>query len=258
MGLRFRGPFCSERGVCRLSCSFGDVVNGMARAAIPAGSEFCPRYSKPRSPNLTGLIFGRLRVLHRNDPPARHGHPLWVCECACGRVKPISGIYLRRGISQSCGCGRGQHSVTHGASRVGKTTPEYRCWTAMLSRCTNEKDDAYPAYGGAGITVCPEWRRGFVVFLRDMGPRPPGTPLDRIDGTKGYSPANCRWATREEQSTNRITTVWIEHDNKRMSIAQWARELGINPGTISYRVKRGMKTSDVLSVAKHSTQGANR
>ena len=86
----------------------------------------------------------------------------------------------------------------HGMSRTGM----YKAWTQMLQRCNNPNTKEFPAYGGAGIRVCERWY-DFENFLADMGARPEGTSLDRIDGTRGYEPGNCRWATAKEQLANR-------------------------------------------------------
>jgi hypothetical protein len=88
-------------------------------------------------------------------------------------------------------------------SRVdGRRSPTYRSWDGMKQRCLNPKATGYARYGGAGITVCDRWL-DFANFLEDMGARPDGTTLDRIDSARGYEPGNCRWATRSEQNKNR-------------------------------------------------------
>lgn len=81
-------------------------------------------------------------------------------------------------------------------------TPTYRAWAGMLDRCDRQSRQGYENYGGRGITVCEKWRDSFVAFLKDMGEKPEGLTLDRIDNDGNYGPDNCRWATREVQSRN--------------------------------------------------------
>jgi hypothetical protein len=96
--------------------------------------------------------------------------------------------------------------ATHGHTRGRTTTPEFRTWCAMLQRCFYKNNQKYLRYGAKGITVCARWKESFEEFLKDMGPRPEGHTLDRIDGKGNYEPSNCRWATVQEQNKNRDHT----------------------------------------------------
>lgn len=93
-------------------------------------------------------------------------------------------------------------TLRHGKSRRGKWAPEYFSWSSMIQRCTNPARNVYALYGGRGITVCDRWLV-FDNFLSDMGERPTGTSLGRIDADVGYSTENCEWQTDSVQSRSR-------------------------------------------------------
>lgn len=172
--------------------------------------------------DLTGQKFSRLLVIGRDiDRSANQAY--WLCRCDCGAEKSILSQHIRRGAVVSCGCHSSQltadrnrrdgppekaiealrkMSTTHGMSM----TAEHRVWSAMRKRCAEtagSRDRA--AYYARGIRVCPAWR-DFEQFYRDMGPRPPGTSIDRIDNDGNYEPGNCRWATTKEQGRNKRST----------------------------------------------------
>lgn len=98
------------------------------------------------------------------------------------------------------------HYTVHGQSSRTVRSPAYRSWDAMIQRCTNPKNPSFRRYGERGIGVCDRWL-SFSSFFADMGDRPPGMSLDRVDGLKGYGPENCRWATAADQQSNRRNSV---------------------------------------------------
>lgn len=137
--------------------------------------------------------------------------------------------------------------MKHGFRRRGSRTPEYACWESMIQRCTDPNFEAYHNYGGRGIKVCERWRYSFENFLADMGPRPEGKTLDRIDDDGDYEPGNCRWATWIEQGNNRRTNKVLEYRGIRKTIAEWARETGLSYETIRSRLNHGWSVERALT-----------
>mgnify|MGYP001549019268 FL=1 len=144
-----------------------------------------------------GDQFGRLTVVLQVKGP-RRGR-FYECSCSCGRSTLAYAGHLKSGERVSCGCRMAITKRKHGLSH----TVEHRTWSRMKERCYNPHNKKYRDYGGRGIRVCDQWRTSFEAFLADMGPRPPGLTLDRIDNDGIYEPRNCRWATYSQQNLNR-------------------------------------------------------
>ena len=116
--------------------------------------------------------------------------------------------------------------------------PEYSVWKGMRGRCYNPNNKKFANYGGRGITICERWNN-FWNFYHDMGKRPEGYSIDRIDVNKIYSPENCRWATVEMQENNRTTTRFVTIGEETKSIKQWADVYDISAKTVRDRIYRG-------------------
>lgn len=136
--------------------------------------------------------------------------------------------------------------ATHGHFPRKRRTPTYHSWAKMLERCRQPNRDHAEYYQGKGIKPCERWLK-FENFLADMGERPKGKTLDRIDNAKGYEPSNCRWATNAEQARNRSRTVWLEHDGLRMCITDWANRIGLSKNTLKSRIKAGWPVEKALT-----------
>ena len=117
----------------------------------------------------------------------------------------------------------------------------------MRNRCNNPNFRQWDAYGGRGIGICPEWA-SFERFASDMGPKPsPLHSLDRIDNDLGYSPNNCRWATKKEQQRNRRNAVFVDVQGVRTRLLDIVEKTGIKPETIAGRANAGMSMADILA-----------
>jgi hypothetical protein len=129
--------------------------------------------------------------------------------------------------------------------------PLFDTYHAMLARCHKKAHRHYAYYGGRGLTVCQRWRDSFWDFVDDVGERPPGTELDRIDNSKGYEPGNVRFVPHHENLRNRRNTVWYELDGTRVCMADFARAHGMSPQAFRGRKEMGWKLDRILSTPIH-------
>ena len=209
--------------------------------------------TRTSEPSELGNRYGRLVVVERAED-GKNWLRRWVCQCDCGNQKTILQSSLRHGLTQSCGClHKERTSITsricntvHGGSKGGTASPEYMAWDSMRQRCMNPRHANFANYGGRGIGVCDRWS-DFAAFLADMGDRPgPDFSIDRIDNESGYSPENCRWATRTQQTRNTRQNVHLTVRGERRLLVEFADEYGIQAGVVRGRVRRGWSHEEAL------------
>ncbi len=183
--------------------------------------------------------FGRLAVISCVGSKFG-GNTYWLCRCDCGELTQVRGSHLTAGDVTSCGCARAERCAALGRRGLARThgasgTPTFNSWKSMLSRCFDPRHPSWADYGGRGITVCRAWF-DYPAFAADMGERPAGLTIDRIDTNGNYEPGNCRWSTNREQQTNKSNNVSLTFDDRTQTIVEWAEELGLKPATLWSRL----------------------
>lgn len=194
---------------------------------------------------LPGERFGRLVVTAIVDGQTRK------CLCDCGTESIVRRCNLKSGNTLSCGCLRREVelavNVTHGHSSGGKWSPTYTVYHGIVARCTNPNNPRWGDYGGRGIAICDEWRNSFDAFLADMGERPDGCSIDRIDNDGPYRKDNCVWANDIRQARNKRSNRLFTHNGKTQTLAEWAEETSIPYFTLHSRLRRGWSIERALS-----------
>jgi hypothetical protein len=168
------------------------------------------------------------------------------CVCDCGKefvFKRVDKILI--GKQKSCGCLSFKHGLT--------TSKEYKAWHKMKERCKGIDEVHKKCYTDRGISVCDRWMDSFVNFYEDMGPAPSHKhSLDRINVNGNYEPSNCRWATKEVQSRNCRSNVWIEYKNEKFILKDWCMKYGLTYSTVSRIIKHEIKTpEEIIDSGKH-------
>lgn len=197
----------------------------------------------PKVKNIAGKRFGRLiaRDFVELRPRGSMKRAIWRCVCDCGSETDVAGTDLRSGNTRSCGCLLvdvvKEVSRTHGhASNNGRFSGAYRSWRSMVQRCRDPRSNNWHNYGARGIRVCERWEQ-FENFLADMGDRPEGGSLERIDPNGHYEPGNCKWIPRSEQAKNTRANRYVLLNGEKMIQADAARALGVTPQKLSAWVR---------------------
>ncbi len=210
--------------------------------------------------SLVGLKFGRLKVIADGPgytaPCGTHAKTS-VCLCDCGNQTIVINSTLRTGSSQSCGCLRRERTsiarTSHGHTKGRYPSPTYYSWVSMWQRCTNPNNKHFKDYGGRGIKICERWRQ-FGTFLEDMGVRPTGLTIERIENAKGYEPGNCAWETQKVQSRNKRTNRIYTVAGITGCILELCEHFGISFSTVSWRLRRNWSPEHAFTFKPDSGQ----
>lgn len=185
---------------------------------------------------LLGMKFNRLTVIDQvrlENQQQRH----WLCRCDCGTEKVVGAKELTKGSIKSCGCYNTEvrsilttkRNTTHGQAK----TPLYNLWRGIRNRCELKTHKRYADYGGRGISVCDRWH-DFLKFKEDMGEKPKGLSLERIDNDGDYTPENCKWGTVLEQNHNKRNNVMCRLSTSEICcLAEASKLLHIDSSTLS-------------------------
>ena len=202
--------------------------------------------------DYAGIRFDRLTAVELVSRENKYNDHEWRFVCDCGNSVVLRIKSVRSGHTGSCGCKAKEllsaRNTTHGLSKVRRE--EYRSWKDMRGRCNNLGDSDYKDYGGRGIAVCREWE-SFDRFFSDMGEKPKGATLDRIDVNGNYEARNCRWATAKEQANNKRTNVYICIGGVEKTLQEWSDVYGVRRETARWRMKQGWPIESVFSKADY-------
>lgn len=176
-----------------------------------------------------------------------------ICRCVCGNEKITLLTHVKNGYVKSCGCLKkevssilGKANTTHGHSSPVTRSHTYRSWETMKSRCFNASDPSFKDYGARGIAVCYEWLN-FERFLIDMGERPRGTTLDRIDVNGDYKKDNCKWETAKKQQRNKRNNRLVTFEGEKMPLIVLAEKTGVPYQRLWERIVRhGWSAEDAV------------
>lgn len=201
--------------------------------------------------DLKGKVFVRLTVLEKIE----FSKPIkWNCICECGNFKIVYSLNLTNKRTLSCGCLQkekakdvnSKHNNCFTLNNKRITSVEYRTWSNLKNRCCNSNYILFHRYGGRGIKVCDRWLNSFENFLEDMGKRPEGTTIDRINNDGNYEPLNCKWATPKEQANNRSNNRLVTFNGKTLNIKQWALKIGIRANWLTIWLNKGMTMKEII------------
>jgi hypothetical protein len=230
--------------LCKCDCGKEVTVSSTGLLTNKTASCGCTRYTNGAikklvkiDKELKGKVINGILLIERHHQDKR-GVWLWSCLCHCKIIFYAYPKDIKNGHVKSCGCLKTRGNYKHGLYKDKK----YSVWCGMLSRCNCVTCEAYPNYGGRGISVCDEWLEfiNFNKWAEQSGySYDENLELDRIDNNGNYCPENCRWVTHTENNRNKRTNKFITYKGKNQCLSAWGEELGIPGNVLSARLRSG-------------------
>lgn len=191
--------------------------------------------------NLTGLKFGKLTVI-ADTGERKHNKVVWLCKCDCGNTREVIGSHLTTMHTYECEeCAKLSHQDNANKRSVANSL--HNTYYHMKARCENPKCEAYPYYGGRGISICKEWsksKEAFENWARNSG-YTFGLTIERIDVNGNYCPENCKWVSHREQTYNKRNTVYIHYRGKKVALARVCYDLNLDLERILHYLNKKRK-----------------
>jgi hypothetical protein len=245
----------NTKWLCRCDC--GNEISVIPAAVMRGNTKSCgclkiESIAKRRFVDLSGRKIGKLTIIKRNGF-SPDGHIIWECKCDCGKTITRTGRNLTQASVEpkSCGCCFVENLIGRNITRakhLETNTRLYRIWSGMKNRCYCKAWKNYKNYGDRGICVCEEWKDDYLKFKEwalSSGYSNELT-IERKDVNGNYEPDNCKWATWGEQANNKRCSHIVAHKGKTQSMAEWAKEYGINYGTFRDRIYDGFSLEEAI------------
>lgn len=244
-------------------CDCGNK-GSLAKCQLMGGQQYCKKCSdRKRAEDITGRRFHNLTAICFDHTAKRNVY--WKFLCDCGEeviIQKSSVISGKTKRCRKCGCierkkTRYKNGFTNEIKEKGKKS-FYVTWTSMMHRCYRAKDASYENYGGRGIIVCDEWHdyKQFEAWAKQTNPtKDKSLSLDRIDCNGNYEPLNCRWVSDTQQQNNKRTNIFLEYENERHTLAEWARIKNIPRATVMGRYYKNKDPEYIFYKGIHKKKG---
>lgn len=207
------------------------------------------------TPDLIGKKYYRLTIIGFEH---RHKRWDWVCKCDCGNITIVMPAFVKRGTTQSCGCYGHERRIERNLRFTKSERRLNKLWSDIKERCYNPKNTSYINYGGRGIKMCDEWLNSaekFRLHAFNNGYADSLT-IERIDNDADYSPDNCKWIPKAEQSKNRRSCIMVTYNNETTTLSDACRKANIKRATVSARLSRGWTFDDAMNIPVSSIHGS--